>query len=63
MSSYNGGTVYPVSASYISDRIAAREYGFDGYVVSDSEAVEFIESKHHVADTYMRRYVVGWKPV
>ena len=28
------------------------EYGFDGYVVSDSEAVEFIHTKHQVASTY-----------
>lgn len=29
-----------------------REYGFRGYVVSDSEAVEFVQTKHHVADSY-----------
>ena len=29
-----------------------QEWGFKGYVVSDSEAVEFISNKHKVADTY-----------
>jgi beta-glucosidase len=27
-----------------------KQFGFNGYVVSDSEAVEFIYSKHHVAE-------------
>ncbi len=32
--------------------ILRQEWGFKGYVVSDSEAVEFIHSKHKVAETY-----------
>lgn len=53
MSSYNDWDGVPVSASYyFLTELLREEYGFDGYVVSDSEAVEFVESKHHVADTY-----------
>jgi beta-glucosidase len=29
-----------------------QKFGFKGYVVSDSEAVEFVSSKHHVAPDY-----------
>jgi len=29
-----------------------KQFGFTGYVVSDSEAVEFVYSKHHVAEDY-----------
>lgn len=51
MSSYNDWDGVPVSASYyFLTELLREEYGFDGYVVSDSEAVEFVESKHHVAD-------------
>ena len=53
MSSYNDWDGVPVSASYyFLTELLREEYGFDGYVVSDSQAVEFVESKHHVADTY-----------
>jgi beta-glucosidase len=53
MSSYNDWDGVPVSGShYFLTQLLRKEYGFDGYVVSDSRAVEFIESKHHVADTY-----------
>ncbi len=53
MSSYNDWDGEPVSAShYFLTQLLRKEYGFDGYIVSDSRAVEFIESKHHVADTY-----------
>ena len=53
MSSYNDWDGEPVSASYyFLTELLRQEYGFDGYVVSDSEAVEFVKSKHHVAETY-----------
>ena len=53
MSSYNDWDGIPVTAShYFLTELLREEYGFDGYVVSDSEAVEFVESKHHVADSY-----------
>lgn len=53
MSSYNDWDGVPVTASYyfLTD-LLRHEYGFDGYVVSDSEAVEYVQTKHHVADTY-----------
>lgn len=53
MSSYNDWDGVPVSASYyFLTELLREEYGFDGYVVSDSQAVEFVESKHRVADSY-----------
>jgi len=53
MSSYNDWDGVPVSASYyFLTELLRQQYGFDGYVVSDSEAVEFVYSKHHVADSY-----------
>lgn len=53
MSSYNDWDGIPVTAShYFLTELLRQEYGFDGYVVSDSEAVEFVQSKHHVAGTY-----------
>ncbi|MFD0941091.1 glycoside hydrolase family 3 N-terminal domain-containing protein [Pedobacter boryungensis] len=53
MSSYNDWDGEPVSSSaYFLTELLRKQYGFMGYVVSDSEAVEFIASKHHVADDY-----------
>lgn len=53
MSSYNDYDGEPVTGSYhFLTEILRQEWGFKGYVVSDSEAVEFISSKHRVADTY-----------
>ena len=53
MSSYNDWNGEPVSASrYFLTDLLRKEYGFDGYVVSDSEAVEFVHTKHCVAETY-----------
>lgn len=53
MSSYNDWDGVPVTAShYFLTELLRQEYGFQGYVVSDSEAVEYVYSKHHVADTY-----------
>jgi beta-glucosidase len=53
MSSYNDWNGEPVTGSYyFLTELLRKQYGFDGYVVSDSEAVEFISSKHHVAENY-----------
>ncbi len=50
MSSYNDWDGVPVSgSSYFLDELLRGVYGFEGYVVSDSEAVEYLYSKHHVA--------------
>lgn len=52
MSSYNDYDGVPVSAShYFLTELLRQQYGFRGYVVSDSEAVEFVHTKHRVADT------------
>jgi beta-glucosidase len=52
MASYNDYDGIPVQASplFLTD-ILRREYGFGGYVVSDSGAVEDIHRKHRVAPT------------
>lgn len=53
MSSYNDYDGEPISGSYhFLTEILRQEWGFKGYVVSDSEAVEFVAGKHKVADTY-----------
>lgn len=53
MSSYNDWDGEPVTAShYFLTELLRRQFGFKGYVVSDSGAVEFIHSKHQVADSY-----------
>lgn len=53
MSSYNDWDGVPVTASYyFLTELLREEYGFDGYVVSDSEAVEYVHTKHRVAETY-----------
>lgn len=50
MSSYNDYDGVPVSGSseFLIERLR-KQWGFRGYVVSDSQAVEFLHSKHHVA--------------
>jgi len=52
MASYNDYDGIPVEGSslFLTD-ILRREWGFKGYVVSDSGAVEFIHRKHRVAPT------------
>ena len=52
MSSYNDYDGIPISGSsdFLIDRLR-KQWGFNGYVISDSEAVEFLYSKHHVAAT------------
>ena len=53
MSSYNDWDGVPVTSSrYFLTDLLRHEYGFDGYVVSDSEAVEYVHTKHAVAETY-----------
>ena len=50
MSSYNDYDGEPITGSHhFLTSILRGEYGFKGYVVSDSEAVEFLLTKHHVA--------------
>jgi beta-glucosidase len=52
MSSYNDYDGIPVQAnSLFLTHILREEFGFKGYVVSDSAAVEFIHEKHRVAST------------
>ncbi len=52
MASYNDYDGVPVEASslFLTD-LLRRRFGFRGYVVSDSGAVEFIHTKHRVAPT------------
>ena len=52
MASYNDYDGVPVEANslFLTD-ILRKEWGFSGYVVSDSDAVEFIHTKHRVAGT------------
>lgn len=53
MSSYNDWDGVPVTASYyFLTELLRQQYGFRGYVVSDSEAVEYVHNKHRVAPTY-----------
>ncbi len=50
MSSYNDWDGLAVTGSpYFLTELLRKQYGFNGYVVSDSEAVEFLFTKHHVA--------------
>lgn len=53
MSSYNDYDGEPISGSrYFLTDILREEFGFKGYVVSDSWAVEYIYDKHMVEPTY-----------
>ena len=53
MSSYNDYDGIPITGSkYFLTKILRQEWGFKGYVVSDSRAVGYIYNKHHVAPTY-----------
>lgn len=53
MSSYNDWDGVPISSSYyFLTELLRNQYGFNGYVVSDSEAVEYVYTKHRVAPTY-----------
>ncbi|RKR79941.1 beta-glucosidase [Mucilaginibacter gracilis] len=53
MSSYNDWDGVPITGShYFLTELLRQQYGFTGYVVSDSEALEFLYRKHHVAEDY-----------
>ncbi|WP_082379262.1 glycoside hydrolase family 3 N-terminal domain-containing protein [Pseudalgibacter alginicilyticus] len=53
MSSYNDYDGVPITASrYFLTDLLREKYGFNGYVVSDSEAVEYVSEKHRVAADY-----------
>lgn len=53
MSSYNDWNGEPVSASHwFLTELLREQFGFTGYVVSDSDAVEFVYNKHQVANSY-----------
>lgn len=53
MSSYNDWDGVPITGSYyFLTQLLREKFGFDGYVVSDSDAVEYLFTKHHVAATY-----------
>lgn len=50
MSSYNDWDGQPITGSYFFlTELLRKKFGFKGYVVSDSDAVEFIFTKHHIA--------------
>ncbi len=53
MASYNDYDGVPIEASsdFLNDKLR-KEYGFKGYVVSDSDAVAYLWNKHHVAADY-----------
>ena len=53
MASYNDWDGVPIIAShYFLTELLREQYGFNGYVVSDSEAVEYVTTKHKVAENY-----------
>lgn len=53
MASYNDWDGIPIIVShYFLTELLRYAFGFEGYVVSDSEAVEYVFSKHHVAEDY-----------
>ena len=53
MSSYNDWDGEPITGShYFLTELLRQKFGFTGYVVSDSRAVEFISEKHHVAPDF-----------
>ena len=57
MSSYNDYDGVPVSAShYFLTELLRRQYGFRGYIVSDSEAAEYPFTKHHTAESMEEGY-------
>ncbi|RKD90340.1 glycoside hydrolase family 3 N-terminal domain-containing protein [Mangrovibacterium diazotrophicum] len=52
MSSYNDYDGVPITGSlYFLTELLRQQWGFKGYVVSDSGALEFLYSKHHVSES------------
>ncbi|HSC39405.1 MAG TPA: glycoside hydrolase family 3 C-terminal domain-containing protein, partial [Chitinophagaceae bacterium] len=52
-SSYNDWDGVPITGShYFLTELLREKFGFQGYVVSDSKAVEYLSEKHHVAADY-----------
>lgn len=52
MASYNDYDGIPIIASrYFMTELLRQQYGFTGYSVSDSWAVEYVETKHRTADS------------
>lgn len=52
MSSYNDYDGIPITGSrYFLTELLRDEWGFRGYVVSDSEAVEYIKTKHRIVES------------
>ena len=53
MASYNGYDGVPIEGSpyWLTERLR-KDFGFKGYVVSDSGAVAYLAGKHHVAADY-----------
>lgn len=51
MASYNDYDGVPIEGSHywLTERLR-NDFGFNGYVVSDSDAVEYLYTKHHVAE-------------
>lgn len=53
MSSYNDYDGVPVSGSrYFLTELLRQRFSFKGYVVSDSDALEYLYTKHHVAESH-----------
>ncbi|WP_338394342.1 glycoside hydrolase family 3 N-terminal domain-containing protein [Fulvitalea axinellae] len=53
MSSYNDYDGVPITGSKLFlDDILRKKYGFKGYVVTDSDALAYLYTKHRVADSY-----------
>lgn len=53
MVSYNDYDGTPIAAShFFMIDLLKKQWGFNGYLVSDSSAVEFLNTKHHVAADY-----------
>ncbi len=49
MSSYNDYNGIPITGSYyFLTELLRRKFGFKGYIVTDSGALKFINSKHHI---------------
>lgn len=57
MSSYNDYDGVPISSSYyFLTELLRQQYDFRGYIVSDSEAAEYVHNKHHVAESMEEGY-------